>query len=58
MTRLTLGIDPGLTGAFALLDDAGACVSVEDLPVIRDGRLGWIDADALTRRLLELRTGC
>lgn len=57
MSRLTLGIDPGLTGAFALLDEAGACLAVDDLPIIRDGRLGWIDADALTGRLLELRAG-
>ncbi len=57
MTRLTLGVDPGLTGAYALLDAGGTFVAVEDLPVIRDGRLGWIDADALAARLLELRGG-
>jgi hypothetical protein len=54
---LTLGIDPGITGAFAVLDAAGALVAVEDLPVIRDGKLGWIDADAFTSRLIEIRAG-
>ena len=52
-----MGVDPGLTGAYAILDGAGGLVSVEDLPVIRDGRLGWIDGDALASRLLELRGG-
>lgn len=56
MKNLLLAIDPGLTGAFAVLD-AGELVAVEDLPVIRDGKLGWIDADALVSRLLELRAG-
>ena len=53
----TLGIDPGLTGAWAVLEADGSLVAVEDLPVIRDGRLAWIDADALLSRLLEVRGG-
>lgn len=57
MTALVLGVDPGLTGAWALLDASGGFVAVEDLPVIRDGRLAWIDADALSGRLIELRAG-
>lgn len=44
---LVLGVDPGLTGAWALLEPSGGLVAVEDLPVIRDGRLAWIDAHAL-----------
>lgn len=55
--KLTLGIDPGLTGAFALLNTDGRCVAVEDLPVMRIGSLGFIDGDALLSRLLELRAG-
>jgi hypothetical protein len=54
---LTLGCDPGITGAYAILDEAGALIAVEDLPVIRDGKLGWIDADAFTSRLIEIRGG-
>lgn len=57
MTELVLGVDPGLTGAWAMLDASGGLVAVEDLPVIRDGRLAWIDADALFSRLLEVRGG-
>lgn len=52
-----LGIDPGITGAFAVVDADGLLVAVEDLPVIRDRRLGWIDAEAFTTRLIELRRG-
>ena len=57
MNALTLAIDPGLTGAFALLSPIGDLIAVEDLPVIRDGTLAWIDASALFSRLLELRDG-
>lgn len=55
MTARVLGIDPGLTGAWAMLEEDGSLLAVEDLPVIRDGRLAWIDADALFSRLLEVR---
>lgn len=57
MTARVLGIDPGLTGAWAMLEEDGSLLAVEDLPVIRDGRLAWIDADALLSRLLEARGG-
>lgn len=57
MTTLTLAIDPGLTGAFALLAPTGDVIAVEDLPVVRDGTLAWIDGDRLMSRLLELRNG-
>lgn len=56
-TVLTVAIDPGLTGAYAVLDASGSLVTVDDLPVIRDGRLGWIDGDAFTSALLEVRGG-
>jgi hypothetical protein len=52
-----LGIDPGLTGAFALVEASGELIAVEDLPVMADGKLKWIDADALLSRLLELKAG-
>lgn len=43
---LTLGIDPGLSGALALLDGDGA-VLVADLPIIRDRSLAWVDGAQL-----------
>ena len=54
---LTLGIDPGLTGAAALLDADGTPELVADLPVIRDGRLSWIDGAALQSTLLDAIRG-
>lgn len=54
---LTLGIDPGLTGALALLDADGIPVLVADLPVIRDRSLAWIDGAALQSTLLDAIRG-
>lgn len=36
--RQYIGIDPGLTGAIAILDDHGGLLSLEDLPVIANGK--------------------
>jgi crossover junction endodeoxyribonuclease RuvC len=57
MTALTLGIDPGLSGAVAILDEAGELVSVSDLPVIRDLSLAWIDGSALQSIVLNALQG-
>ncbi len=54
---LTLGIDPGLSGALALLDSDGTPELVADLPVIRDHKLAWIDGSALQSTLLEALSG-
>ena len=54
---LILGIDPGLTGAAALLDSDGVPELVADLPVIRDGRLAWIDGGAMQSTLLDALHG-
>lgn len=35
MKALIMGIDPGLSGAVAVLDDAGGVVLLEDLPVVQ-----------------------
>jgi crossover junction endodeoxyribonuclease RuvC len=51
------GIDTGVTGAIAMLDEAGALIAVHDLPIIRDGRLSWIDAPSLISLLIEQRAG-
>jgi hypothetical protein len=32
---LTIGLDPGFTGALAVLDAAGALVGLHDTPVLR-----------------------
>jgi crossover junction endodeoxyribonuclease RuvC len=57
MSHLICGVDPGITGAFAVLSAEGSLIAVDDLPVIRSGKLGWIDAEALTSRLTEIRAG-
>jgi crossover junction endodeoxyribonuclease RuvC len=57
MTALTIGIDPGLSGAIAILDQAGDLVSVTDLPVISDLSLKWIDGGALQSLLLNALQG-
>ena len=54
---LTLGIDPGITGALALLESDGQPELVADLPVIRDGRLAWIDGSQLQSTLLNAIRG-
>jgi hypothetical protein len=57
MSMLTLGIDPGLTGALALLDADGQPELVTDLPVIRDRSLAWIDGAALQSAILDALQG-
>ena len=57
MSTLTLGVDPGLSGAIAALDDAGSVVGVADLPVIRDRSVAWIDGAALQTWLLDTLAG-
>ena len=54
---LTLGIDPGQTGALALLDVDGQPELLEDLPVIRDLSLAWIDGARLQSTLLNAIRG-
>ncbi|HYC01631.1 MAG TPA: hypothetical protein VEC57_21045 [Candidatus Limnocylindrales bacterium] len=45
---ITIGIDPGLTGAIAAVDQSGH-YEVHDLPVQRDKSLAWIDGAELGR---------
>lgn len=44
---VTFGIDPGLNGAMAALDDNGRFMGVVDLPIIRDASLAWVDCNQL-----------
>jgi crossover junction endodeoxyribonuclease RuvC len=54
---LTIGIDPGLTGAIAFLSPTGELEGLFDLPVIRDGRLAWVDAQGMTSLLIDTLGG-
>jgi crossover junction endodeoxyribonuclease RuvC len=54
---LTIGIDPGLTGAIAAIDEASQLILCADLPVIRSGKLAWIDSNDLTSLLMRCRDG-
>lgn len=51
--RPIIAIDPGLTGAVAVLSPHGELEHLADLPVQRDGRLSWIDGGALQALLIE-----
>ena len=54
---LYIGIDPGLTGAVAILDQAGEVVLVADLPIIRDLSLAWIDGSSMQSLILGALDG-
>lgn len=54
VSNLILAIDPGITGAYALVEETGAIVRVDDLPVIQDMKTRWIDGDLLTEQWLDL----
>ena len=54
---LTIGIDPGLSGALAVLSQSGDVEALADLPVIRDRSLAWIDGGELQRLLLGALNG-
>lgn len=54
MTSFVVGVDPGLSGALAILADDGELMSVVDLPVCRTpGKLAWIDGLQLEELLGE-----
>lgn len=61
--RCFIGVDPGLTGAIAVIDDQGAVLGLLDMPVreIRGVKAATIkneiDAEALHRWLLPLIAG-
>lgn len=48
---MILGIDPGLSGGWALLTDDGDYVAAEDLPIIRDLSTAWIDGTEFTAQV-------
>ena len=56
MTHI-VGIDPGLTGGLAVLSPAGELECLADLPVIRDGKLSWVDGGRLQSLLIDALHG-
>lgn len=54
---LTIGIDPGLSGAIAVLGSTGELERVDDLPVIRDHSLAWISGGVLQSFLIDSQRG-
>ena len=54
---LRIGIDPGLSGAIAILDQAGEFVSVTDLPIVRDLSLAWVDGGEFQSLILTALEG-
>jgi hypothetical protein len=53
---MIVGVDPGQTGALALLDDCGNLELLADLPIIRDRSLAWVDGGQLqSTRLTAIR---
>lgn len=57
MTPLIVGIDPGQRGAIAVLNADGECELADDLPIIRDGRLAWVDGGRLQSMLIDTARG-
>jgi crossover junction endodeoxyribonuclease RuvC len=56
-TPCTIGIDPGLSGAIAVIDQAGELVTVADLPFVHDKSLAWVDGGVLQVMLLNALQG-
>lgn len=54
---LCIGIDPGLSGAIAIIDHAGELVSVTDSPIVRDLSLAWVDGGELQSIVLNALQG-
>lgn len=52
-----IGIDPGLSGAIAILTPAGELEALHDLPIITDGKLKWVDAQGMTSFLIDSLRG-
>lgn len=54
---LVLSVDPGLTGAYSVMTEQGHLLALDDLPIMRDGGLGWVDAPTLASKLFEVKQG-
>jgi crossover junction endodeoxyribonuclease RuvC len=49
------GIDPGLTGAIAVLEKDGTLVALSDLPILTLDKTSWVDGSQLLSFLLDHR---
>ena len=54
---VTIGIDVGLTGAIAAIDQDEQLIGVEDLEVMVHGKVKWIDAQDLLGTIRLMREG-
>jgi crossover junction endodeoxyribonuclease RuvC len=50
---IIVGIDPGVEGAAAFIDSFSG-LRVQDLPIISDGKLKWVDGAAMQAMLMEM----
>jgi crossover junction endodeoxyribonuclease RuvC len=57
MTPVILGIDPGMFGAVAALDQGGELIMVADLPIISDRSLKWVNGSELQSLILGALQG-
>lgn len=55
---ITVGIDVGLTGAVAALDQHGDIVYLADLPIAKHRSLKWVDGEKLYAMLMHIKTLC
>jgi crossover junction endodeoxyribonuclease RuvC len=54
---ITIGVDPGLNGAIAVLSETGDLEALHDLPIMRDGNLSWVDGGRLQSMLIDAQRG-
>jgi crossover junction endodeoxyribonuclease RuvC len=54
---MILGIDPGLSGGWALLNSDGVFFAADDLPIVRDGKTAWVDAPELAQQIKNATGG-
>lgn len=54
---LTIGVDVGVTGAIATIDESSQIVALDDLPVMSQGKCKWIDSASLLELIRRVRDG-
>lgn len=52
---ITIGIDPGNTGAIAVIDDTNSVVELHDMPLMANGKKQQVNPAALTEMLAPWR---